>query len=225
MTVARTGISRTRFITLPTRDRQDGGGGDNDIDIDDEIDAGDDDEGDDDDEGGDGGEGWKPPSKEEFEALAAQLARANKQAKDRRLELRRLKENGNGGKPKDDEGGDGKPVDEERLRARIESETIGVWKPLVVRGQASAALKEAGLIGEPKRLLKMLDMDEIDVDPDTGELDGLEEQVADLKREYPHLFRRSRSRNLDAADKGERGRRSEKMSASQIQAAQLRGDL
>lgn len=61
------------------------------------------------------------------------------------------------------------------------------WKPRIVTSAAKTALVEAGLVGSPDRLLKMLDHDDIDVDED-GEVSGLDDQIADLKADYPELF-------------------------------------
>lgn len=172
----------------------------------------------------DGDDEYVPPSKEDHAAMVAALEKANGEAKARRLELRELRKQQ--GTPAGDPSKDGQPVDEARLRLAIESETIGTWKPLVVRSAASAALTAAGVIGTPDRLLKLIDMDDVDVDPVTGKIDGVEEAVADLKKDYPHLFRRKAgSRSLNAADRKGGGTRTEKMTDSQIQAAQLRGEL
>lgn len=152
---------------------------------------------------------------------ALQAEREEKKAL--RRELRELKRQ-LGQSPKD-EPDPAKPVDPDRLRLQVESETVATWKPMVVRSAASSALVAAGLIGSPDRLLKLLDMDDIDVDPSSGKIDGVDDAVADLKRDYPHLFRRKAgSRQLDAGDRRP-PRRTEKMSDSQIQAAQLRGEL
>lgn len=232
MTITRTALRhpRTGLPLLPVGYRKDGrpimpilgagpeedddfepdpGSGDPVDDDDDEDDSDEDDSDDADDTAGK----WTPPSKDEWETQQAALARANKQAKDRRLRIKELEKNG------------GKEPDEATLNARAEEIAGSTWKPLVVRSAAGSALAEAGLIGKPDRLVKLLDMDEIDVDPETGEIDGLSEQVADLRKEYPHLFRKRGTRNLDASDRGEKGSKREKMTASEIQAAALRGEL
>jgi hypothetical protein len=127
----------------------------------------------------------------------------------------------------DDTGDKGTPDKKALSRARAEGEeaAVATWKPLVVNSAAKAALSSVGLIGKPDRLLRLIDLDEVDVDPESGELDGLDEQVADLKREYPHLFRKKGTRNLDAADKDGTRKPTSKMTASEIQGAQLRGEL
>ena len=95
------------------------------------------------------------------------------------------------------------------------------WKPVLVNREARAALKDAGLIGETGPLLKLLDLDDIDV-TDDGDVEGLDEQIADLQRQYGALFRKKRGGS--AIDASDRGRDSgKKKSASEIQAEALRG--
>lgn len=162
-------------------------------------------------------EDGKPFTKADFDALQEVVKKARKEARDAKKTR--------AGSTTTDSGTDGtKPEDAARIALDAETKATATWKPLVIRGQASAALTAAGLIGKPDRLLKLLDYDDIDVDPETGELDGLDEQIADLKRDYGQLFRRKGSRQIDAADRGT-GRRTAKMTDSEIQAAQLRGEI
>jgi hypothetical protein len=90
------------------------------------------------------------------------------------------------------------------------------------RSWAKLALKEAGLQGTPDKLLKLIDTDDIEVDED-GEVDGLTEQIDELKKDFPELFAKKR-RGIDGADK-DRQRSNEKLSPSEIQARQMRGEL
>lgn len=54
------------------------------------------------------------------------------------------------------------------------------------------ALNEAGWNGKNlPRMLKLLDLDEIHVDTD-GEVDGLTDQIAELKADFPEFFKRTR---------------------------------
>lgn len=193
-------------------------GGSDEDDEDDEDDAGSDDSDDEDDDESTGvtkADG-SPVTQDDWDKLQKSLRAARRDA--------RSKGRNGGG---DDKGGDDKDTpDADRIRAEVESEVAGAWKGRVVRTAAREALKDAGLIGKPDRLLRLIDLDEIDVDPEDDELDGLAEQVRELKKEYPHLFRKKGSRNLDAADKDSgRGRSRSGMSATEIQAAQLRGEL
>lgn len=68
------------------------------------------------------------------------------------------------------------------------------WMPKLVASAARVALVAAGLTGSPDRFLKMLDHDDLEVDDD-GEVSGLDEQVADMKTEYPELFAKKPTKN------------------------------
>lgn len=188
-----------------------------------EIDGDDNDEDDDDEDDGDEPfvkEDGKPFTKKDYDALQLALKNARKAER----AARRNGRDDKGGKDGDDKGGDDKDV--ERVRAEIESKAVATWKPLIVNQAARAALVEAGLMGAPDRLLKLLDLDEIDVDPETGEIDGLEEQIEDMRKDYSSLFRkRGGARRIDAGDKDRRERSGKKMSATELQAAALLGDL
>lgn len=99
------------------------------------------------------------------------------------------------------------------------------YKPVVVRQAAKAAFTEAGLI-LPKgrssealsRALKLLDMAELDL-TDDGEVEGLEDQIEDLKAEYPMLFASTRRPGrIDGADRDGAAARRPKSSADKIAA-------
>lgn len=85
-------------------------------------------------------------------------------------------------------------------------------KPVVVNAAAKAALLAAGLntTGDKtmKRLLRTLDLADIDIDDD-GEVSGLDEQIDGIKEAFPDLFKKDepaapakvRAPRLDAAGK------------------------
>lgn len=85
-------------------------------------------------------------------------------------------------------------------------------KPVVVNAAAKAGLLAAGLTatGEAtmKRLLRTLDLADIDIDDD-GEVTGLDEQIEGIKEAFPELFKKDepapvtkvRAPRLDAAGK------------------------
>jgi len=82
------------------------------------------------------------------------------------------------------------------------------WKPKLVRSVARSAFLEAGLV-LPKansdtvmaRVLKMLDLEDLDVAED-GSVEGLTEQIADIKSDFPDLFASTRRPGrVDGADK------------------------
>ncbi len=198
-----------------------GGGGTDDLDTD-VIDSEDTD--DQDDDAGADNDDPQPFVKEDgsvftaadYDALQTALRAARKEAREARK--------GKGAtEDKPDAGKDGDGTDVERARLAAEQAATAAWKPLVVNQAARAQLTSAGLIGAPDRLLRLIDLDDIDVDPTTGAVDGLAEQVADLKRDYPHLFKR-RAGKLDAADDPTKKRSSKPMTATERQAAVLRGE-
>lgn len=150
-------------------------------DVDPDVDAEDDDDSDAD---------WKPPTKEEVRALQAKLKKANGDAAHHRGEAAKLRQQS--------ESDAEKQVREAVEQAETAAE--GKWKPMYVRQAARAALANAGLIGKPDRLLKLLDVDEIEVDEDGG-LTGLDGQIRDLKAEYRDLFTKRGSSRVDGADR------------------------
>lgn len=226
MTISRTGLTgrrtaRTGHAHLFTRDRQDGGGGGRD-----DIDTGDDDDTDDDtdnaeddtsddDADDDGKDGKDKKDADKDKPLGEKGERALNAMKEKNRELRRqLRE----ATSKDSD----KDADEKVTAARAEE--AATWKPLLVKQAATAQLAGAGLLGKPDRLLRLLDLDDIDVDPKSGDIDGLEEQIEDFRKEYPELFRKKGSSRIDATDKdGNRDKDgNKKLSATERQAASLR---
>ena len=235
MTLSRTGLTgnpfgrspRSPLIARLTRDRTDGGGGGTEDEFDEEITDGDDKDGDGEDEEDEEDEpapavkeDGSPFTQKDLDALQLALKNARKAE-------RAAKRNG-GQQRKDDKGKDdakdSDTPDIETARAQGEAAAVSTWKPLLVNMDARSALAEAGLIGKPDRLLKLLDLDEIDVDPDSGEIDGLEDQIEDLRKDYASLFRKRGSRRINGADRDSSVDR-KKMSATELQAAALLGDL
>ena len=164
-----------------------------------------------DDDGGDDKD-WKPPTREEVRALQAKLKKANGDAAHHRGEATKLRQQS--------ESDAEKQVREAVEKAEGDAEAR--WKPIVVRQAARAALAQAGLIGKPDRLLKLLDMDEIEVDED-GALTGLDDQVRELRSEYKHLFAKRGSSRIDGAGGDDDAPKSGLSKASQRMLAQARG--
>ena len=115
----------------------------------------------------------------ELKKVQDSLARANDQARRRREELQTLRRE----RATPDEAAQAEIVD------RVTAEQTAKWKPLVVRGLATSALTEAGLVGNPARMLAQIKMDEIEVDDD-GTLLGLDGEIARLKTDFPELFKK-----------------------------------
>lgn len=129
----------------------------------------------DEDEGTPEGDEKPEPTPEELKASIAKLeravAKANREAAKLRNEKKATEE-----KPKEGE----KPAAEAPDR----------YKRSAVAAAARAELKDAGFTGtkeQAAKLSKLLDLDDLDVDED-GEIDGLEDAVADLKDQFPALF-------------------------------------
>ncbi|QEQ93588.1 hypothetical protein SEA_ZUKO_10 [Streptomyces phage Zuko] len=119
------------------------------------------------------------PRSELIKAIKArQAAKAKLREKDKALtELQR----------KNETEGDAKIREATEKAAKAERDK---YKPALVKTGATAALLAAkpkkGAAGIP-RLIKLMDLDEIEVNEDL-ELEGVEEEVARLQEEFPELF-------------------------------------
>lgn len=166
-------------------------------------------------------DGWKPPSREEWDRQQAAVRRNNQENKKHRLLRRRLTDAGidpdtdEGGQALADllanrgsaSGGGGKDGDDkpagpsaadvrraetraaERAAARVEAR----YKAPLARTAARAALADAGWSGKDlDRVMKMIDLDEVDVDDD-GEVTGIAEQIDGIKADIPEWFRGGRN--------------------------------
>lgn len=220
----------TRKRTAPTfhgrflREKDDAGGGgtdeNDDANSDDTMDSDDDSEDDDSDsdepaDDSDSATGvkhrdGKPVTQEDFDKLTNALRRERRKSR---------------GKEKDDTG-TGEP-----------SVPVATVKNIAARSaliSAGLALPEdrSGSDRVLKRALKLLDLSDVDIDPETGEAEGIEDAIDDLKADFPELFPAPRKRaggRADTTDRDGRRRRSgrdtTKMSATEIQGAMLRGEL
>jgi hypothetical protein len=96
-------------------------------------------------------------------------------------------------------------VDVDAVRRETEEAARAKMKPGLVRSAARDALKAAGLILPDKgdgasayqRAIRLLDMEEIDVDDD-GEVSGVDDQVKAIKRDFPELFARRGAKVVNA---------------------------
>jgi hypothetical protein len=134
----------------------------------------------------------KQPTKEELARMQRALTKANAEAKKNRLRYKALLDKTTGGKPDDGDGKDDKnkdrEIDRERVRNEVSEAEESKWKKRVVRQAAKAALLEAGLQGDPTKLARLVDEDDVEVDDDGEIADGLEEQIDSIKEDYPDLF-------------------------------------
>jgi hypothetical protein len=186
-----------------------------------------------DDTGGeDGGEDegeYTPPTREEWAKVQRALTRRRDERNKAREEARKLRDAAAAqGKAKEDTGGqDGKSDDADAKREEQESR----WRITAARSSAAVQLTAAGFSGtakQAKRLTALLDL--TDAEPDAeGDFD-FEEQIDDLKEEYPQLFR-SRDQEETArrpaarpttADKGRRTDRDATVNPTQRTSAALR---
>lgn len=150
------------------------------------------------------------PSAAEWERTRAALAKANEEAKRHRLELKQLKADA-AKAAKEGEDAAAKELREAKEAAAAEVEAR--YKPLLVNQAAGAALVAAraavtgkdGKVdpGKLAKLLRLVNLDEVDV-ADDGAITGLDDQVAQIKADYPVLFETAKPLprpKADGADK------------------------
>lgn len=165
-------------------------------------------------------EEWTPPTRQDWDNVQLALKKA-------RQDARQAKRAGTTAS----EGVEGGPDPVKAVEAATAA-AEAKYKPLVVKSAARAAFAEAGLsLPEGKadsamaRAIRLLDLDDIDLNAD-GTADGLAEQVADIKAEFPELFAQKQARStvtrVDGADKGNANNGKPKSSADMI-AAMING--
>lgn len=157
----------------------------------------------------------KGPTEADLKRVAGALEKERAAAKDARAKLREtqqaLREAKKALEPKS---GDDEAVIKAADEARTEAEAR--FKPMIVGKAARLGLVAAGLAPDTsedrmKRLLKMIDMSDVDLDED-GEVSGLEDQIDQIKETLPELFRKPepepappapkvRAPKVDAADR------------------------
>jgi hypothetical protein len=157
------------------------------------------------------------PSADEWERTTAALKKANNQAR----KLRQEKRSATTAAGKTPEEGTGSAADNAAAIAKAVADATSAaskkWAPRIVASAAKAALVAAGLTGAPDRVLKMIDHDD-DIDDD-GEVSGLDEQIAELKADYPELFaaKTKKPAKIDASRRTAAGSGKKKSSAEIIQ--------
>jgi hypothetical protein len=159
-------------------------------------------------------EPYEAPDEETWSATNKRVTDLNAEAKKWRLRAQGKdpKWKAPAAPAKDDDNGTpaatgAKPVDVEKVRREAEDAALAKAKPGLVRAAARDALRDAGLIvptakdkadSALARAVRLLDLAEIDVDPEDGTVSGVEEQVKAVKREYPELFAKKGARTIDA---------------------------
>lgn len=165
---------------------------------------------------------WVPPSKEDFDKLLAAKAKADSEAAARKRFLRDAGLDPKTGKPipkrevkidlgfgDDNADDDDEPVQDKgpskedlnrtarEVQRQVEREIAKAEQAERRRATAlisavPAALEEAGWNGRNmNRMLKLLDLDSVEVDSD-GEVDGLKDQIDELRKDFPEFFKRQR---------------------------------
>lgn len=160
-------------------------------------------------------ESWTPPSRQDWDNVNLALKKA-------RQDARQAKRAGTSAAS----GDEGSP-DAAKAVADATAAAEAKYKPLVVKAAARAAFVEAGLVLQTgkadtamARAIRLLDLDDIDL-TDDGAAEGLAEQVAEIKADFPELFAAKPVRSgarVDGADKGAGGNGKPKSSADRIAA-------
>lgn len=189
-------------------------------------------------------EEWTPPTREDYEKLKAEKSKADSEAAARKRYLRDAGFDPKTGKPivkesvdlgledEDDEvvtettpekkaDGFSREKAEKAFQRTLERETAKTEQrvrsqvvPLI--SAVPEALSDAGWNGKNlSRMLKLLDLDSVEVDSD-GDIEGLTDQVEELKKDFPEFFKRSRMREAakDVADTSAVGGGTKKAPAS-----------
>lgn len=163
---------------------------------------------------------WQPPSREEYESTLAKLRTASGEAAARRKYLRQHgidPKTGNkvdadpepepGPEPKDDQptGPSAAEIRRQIDKASAEAELRGLRKTKALVTGVNSALAGAGWNGQRlNSLMKLIDLDEVEVDDD-GEITGLSEQIDAIKGEWPEFFKRTRQLSTPSNSGGSSG--------------------
>lgn len=211
---------------------------DDDDDDDPDDDEDDDDDSDDDDEDPDDddlGELDEDELKAELRKTRDQLSKASgsgavKRKKIRRLEaeLAEARKAKPAVKPKTKAAdGDREPVDEDAIRASVKAEAKAEAAETIKKAEARGALRAAGVpAARVAKAVGLLSLEDVDVDDD-GAVDGLDEAIDELKKEWPELFPKGtpRARRRVAGDKDATGKAGprKKYTATELQVAAALG--
>jgi Phage minor structural protein GP20 len=147
------------------------------------------------DDGTAGGGEWTPPTREEWDAQAAEhetlqarLTKVNAEAKKYRLRARAAELPDD---DTDDAGEKPKPKPAAPKPAAQDTAQFDQLKRVAINSAIKSELAAAGFQNATKdrvsRALRMIDTSAVDLDSD-GEVDGLDEQIEALKLEFPEFF-------------------------------------
>ena len=172
--------------------------------------------------------------RDELRKTRESLSKASGSSKSKRDRIKKLQAEkadleGRLSKPtkRGDDEDDDKP-DLDSVRAAAKAEARAEADARIVKAEARGALASAGVAKERvARAVGLLDLKGIDVDDD-GEIDGLDDAIDALKKDWPELFPAERKRRASVAGDDDRdgtaGRRGKgKPSTDELQAAALLG--
>ncbi len=162
---------------------------------------------------------WVPPTREDYEKLLAAKSKADSEAAARKRFLRDANLDPKTGKPiekpsfelEDDDdtsatdqkeaSGFDKLKFEKQAQRTLEREVAKAERmarstSYSLIAEVPAALEDAGWNGKNlPRMIKLLDLDIVEVDADGVDVDTLAQQVSELKKDFPEFFKRTRMRD------------------------------
>lgn len=163
-------------------------------------------------EDGDGDEGSEnddsTPSPEEVARMRRALKRQAAENKRTRAKLTELQKAKSDTKPDD-------------IKAEAKREAEAAYKPMIIKTAARAAFAEAGI--RPERLdraVKNLELDGLELASD-GTVEGLDDQIQDLKDDTPEWFTAPRRRGAAGVDAASATPVRKKKSIGQMHAEKL----
>lgn len=195
-------------------------GSDDDDDDDDDSSTSSEDDDDDDTATSQAKDKWVPPTREDYDKLLAAKSKADSEAAARKRFLRDANLDPKTGKPiekpsfelEDDD--DATDTDQKEVtpgfnREKFEKQAQRTLEREVAKAERTArsssysliaevpaALEDAGWNGKNlPRMVRLLDLDTVEVDADGVDIDTLSHQVSELKKDFPEFFKRTRMRD------------------------------
>lgn len=163
---------------------------------------------------------WVPPTREDYDKLLAAKSKADSEAAARKRFLRDANLDPKTGKPVEkpsfeleDDGDETSATDQKETsgfdklkfekqaqrtleREVAKAERIARSTSYSLIAEVPAALEDAGWNGKNlPRMIKLLDLDVVEVDADGVDVDTLAQQVTELKKDFPEFFKRTRMRD------------------------------
>lgn len=101
----------------------------------------------------------------------------------------------------------------------LSEETVNKWRTRAVKEAARASLERSGL-PDAERILKYLNLDDVDFD-DKDQLAGIDEKLEEVKADFPELFDTKRRAGRNSADIHASAPAEAKMTGTQAQLARV----